>query len=105
MENYKISLQVLSQGLEQSEIGLYAKNTLTLNEYAARCSFQTTFISKLEKWLSKNRFVIQEHSDTIELTVEIFSFRLERIERDNLDVLKDEFDSLKNLSSSIQEEI
>ena len=91
MENYKISLQVLSQGVEQSEIGLYAKNTVTLNEYATRCNFQATFVSKLEKWLSKNRFSIQEQPNAIDLTVEIFSFKLDRIERDNLDVLKDEF--------------
>ena len=37
--------------------------------------------------------------------MQIFTFKLERVERDNLDVLKDEFESLKNFEREIQQEI
>jgi hypothetical protein len=108
MENYKLSLQVLSQAQENSEIGLYAKNTVTLCEYATRCHFQTSYLTKLQKWLDKGRYTMNQASSgdgSIELCVQIFSFKLERVERDNLDVLKDEFISIKNLSAQIEREI
>ena len=73
MENYKISLQVLQEGSDYSEIGIYAKNTVTLHEYATRTNFQTSYIPRLEKWLQKRRFTIEEE-DGLLLQVEIFTF-------------------------------
>jgi hypothetical protein len=90
---------------DQAEIGLYVKNTTTLCEYATRCNFQASFIPKLQKWLEKDRYTIVENGSNIELCVQIFNFKLERIQRDDLEVLKDEFQTLKNQSIAIDQEM
>ena len=75
MENYKVSLQLLSDTSDEfCEVGLYAKNLTNLCEYATRTNFQSTFVQRLQKWLEKRRFQITAEETEIELKVEIFSF-------------------------------
>lgn len=76
---------------KNTPITLCAKDIDSLQEYQATLPFETEYLSKLEKWIAKRRFSIDKVEDKLQIVVEIFSFTLDPVERDDLDMLKEEF--------------
>jgi hypothetical protein len=60
MLHYKVKLNVINQDEgTTADIALYAKNTLTLEEYVHRAqNFNSTYLHKLQKWISKKKYTI-----------------------------------------------
>lgn len=87
-------------GAQKVEIALSAKNAVTLDEYKCNALFQNEYIAKLEKWISKGRYSCSLIEDSasgktqLNLVVEIFNFILDKVERDDIEMLKDEFKNL-----------
>lgn len=71
--------------------------------------FETEYLYKLEKWISKRRFTIDKtcvgDSEKLHVVVEIFSFTLDAVERDDFDMLKEEFTQLQKMSREMDDEI
>ena len=106
---HSMMLDQSQNGIDNSlnqEIILTAKNESTLDEYTCKTFFQTEFISKLEKWIKKKRFQCQKTAEKeLTVVVEIFSFTLQKIERNDIEILKDEFRSLEQLSDKLDLEV
>lgn len=111
-QQYKVKLNIINQDEgAAAEIALYAKNTATLEEYVHRAiNFNSTYLNKLQKWIIKKYTITVPHgggpaqapeggedqgTQQIHLQIEIFSFYLQKIHRNDMDVLKDEFRALK----------
>ncbi len=100
---YKIKLNVFSQDEQAcyADIALYSKNTATLEEYVHReQNFNITYLDKLQKWIQKKKYTITPVAvggevQQLTLSIEIFNFVLNKIHRNDMDVLKDEYRALK----------
>ena len=59
-QQYKVKLNILSKDEgAAADIALYAKNTVTLEEYVHKaCNFNATYLNKLEKWITKKKYTI-----------------------------------------------
>lgn len=66
-------------------------------------------MAKLEKWIAKKRYSIDrvytEDGERLSVQVEIFSFTLEPVQRDDFDMLKEEFAQLQRMSRELNDEI
>ena len=114
---FKVKLNIISQDEHsgQADIALYAKNMATLEEYVHRSqNFNATYLNKLQKWIAKKKYTITPMQaapgadgevQQIHLQIEIFSFYLLKIHRNDMDVLKDEFRALKSADVQLQREI
>lgn len=67
--------------------------------------FENEYLSKLEKWINKRRFTISQNEDSITVSVEIFTFQLFAVHRDDLEVLKEEFGQLQRMSRELEREV
>ena len=71
--------------------------------------FETEYLTKLEKWIARRRYsidrVYSDHGEKLAVSVEIFSFTLDQVERDDLDILKEEFAQLQRMSRELDDEI
>jgi hypothetical protein len=75
-------------------------------------NFNATYLNKLHKWISKKKYTILPiqaigtgETQQLHLQIEIFSFYLSKIHRNDMDVLKDEFRALKAADLQLQREI
>ena len=94
---------------KNTPITLTAKDVDTLQEFQVTLPFETEYLYKLEKWIAKRRFNIDKvHADCkekLQIVVEIFSFTLDPVERDDFEMLKEEFFQLQKMSRELDDEI
>ena len=81
------------QGIDEQDanLKLTATNTQTLDHYESYAFLQPIYVQKLIKWLKKGKHVHQIlPSGKIELKLKIFSFELEKVQKSEVEVLKEE---------------
>jgi hypothetical protein len=82
-------------------IFIFAKNTVTLDDYIVKTYFDDKYIPQLEKWIKKRKFAISLLKDAEDrpvellLSVEFFSFKLRKIKRPEAKILQEELTLLK----------
>ena len=92
------------QGIDEQDanLKLTATNTQTLDHYESYAFLQPIYVQKLIKWLKKGRHVHQIlPSGKIELKLKIFSFELEKVQKSDIEVLKEEVCNMRKENKTL----
>jgi len=93
---------------EQLEIGLYVKNLDSYDEYSTTVKIDNQYLDKVRKWIEKRKYTCTPIADSNQLRLsinEMFCHVLTKIERDDLEMLKDEYKAMKQLDEAVKREV
>jgi hypothetical protein len=88
---------------------VWARNTENHDDYTVTVpNWELAKFSHLKKWIEKGNYTatLSPDGSTLAIQVKVFDpFYLKRIERDSVDMLKDEYRELKNLNNEIKKQV
>lgn len=71
-------------------IVLTVKNIDNLDEYTLKTFLYPDYIPKLQKWIDKNKYRVEESMDDVKLRVQIFCFSLKKGHKTDTTVIRQE---------------
>ena len=100
-----------------SNVRIHVTNNDTLDEYEGQSLVNNDYMPKLQSWIQKKKFSCTEnyrtgahtghedHESVLELQVDIFKFGLKKIEKSDMDKIKEEMEALKHERLMIDREM
>lgn len=74
---------------------IIVKNTETLDEYQVRTWVEPDYMSKIEQWINKRKYTIDETLKDLRLQIEIFDFTLSRSTKSDAELIREELNELR----------
>lgn len=97
-----------SQG---SKVKIHVTNLETLDEFEGNHAINTDYLPKLQSWINKKKYQCLEQYPTadddllLQLQVDIFKFMLKKIEKSDMEKIKEEMEALKQERLMIDREM
>jgi hypothetical protein len=96
-----------------SNVKIHVTNNDTLDEYEGQSLVNNDYMPKLQSWIQKKKFSCTEnyrtghedHESILELQVDIFKFALRKIEKSDMEKIREEMESLKQERLMIDREM
>ena len=85
---------------------IHAKNQENLNEFETKLWFNPDYYMKLQKWVNKSQYTCEDISKTkIKVTVEIFTFILEKSKKSDTELIRTELSEAKHESDQLLKDL
>jgi len=95
------------QNAEANNLNIRVKCSTTQEEFKGQAFLQTQFIDKLQKWVNKGKFscVAMNNNTEMELRVQIFKFQLKKLEKSDIESLKQEVCQMRKDNEKLKGEL
>lgn len=92
----------LNDFIQTANIDICVRNKDTLQQFSSFVYLDLEYLPKLLKWISKNKFTIEEMLQDCKLTIGgVFSYSLPRSTKSDTDIIREELKLLKQEKVSL----